>query len=233
MIKTKGFVNSHLMKPFVFYLLVSASFILVKLPVIGRFIRVTNTMIHESGHAFMALLTSGSVLSIDLFRDTGGTATTQSKNRVSKALVSLAGYVFSSVSAYAVFYLMKFGYYREIIYGLLGIALLNLLLWVRNPYGVVWLIIFTGLTGSFLYFRLEQVIVITAVFLSGTLLIESVTSAAAVFYLSLTSPAKSGDAKNLKDITFIPALFWGALFFGQALYLAYLAVGLYLPLVLN
>ena len=64
---------------FLLYAFFAAGILITRLPFVGKFFRITNTLIHESGHAIMALLTSGNVVSIDLMSDTSGTATTKSK----------------------------------------------------------------------------------------------------------------------------------------------------------
>ena len=41
----------------------AAALLVSRIPVLGKFFRSTNTLIHESGHALLTLLTSGNVVS--------------------------------------------------------------------------------------------------------------------------------------------------------------------------
>lgn len=206
----------------------AAALILSRIPVIGKFFRSTNTLIHESGHALVTLLTSGNVLSIDLNSDTSGAATTQSKYWLFKILIALAGYVFSSAVAFLLFYLISKSKFIWVFYIFCLFALINLLFWVRNAYGIFWLLIFSGILGVVYYYQIPNYMYATAVFFSAVVLFESVFSAATVCWISLNEPSNSGDASNLKDFTYIPAPLWGMFFLAQALYFAYLTVQLFI-----
>ncbi|HPT04353.1 MAG TPA: M50 family metallopeptidase, partial [Bacteroidales bacterium] len=86
-------------KQTVFYVLLGISLLLTRTPVIGKYFRVVNTMIHESGHALMTLFTSGSILKVELFSSTEGDTVTKSSSRFCQMLIALAGYPFSSAAA--------------------------------------------------------------------------------------------------------------------------------------
>lgn len=202
--------------------LVSA--LILRIPVVGIFFRSVNTLIHESGHAITALLTNGEVVSIELNSDTSGTAKTKSSNGISKFLVSISGYPFASAVALLMFYFLKEKNYDWNLYLFLGFALLNLIFWVRSVYGLLWLLLFCSLLIANIYFKIPSVIIFSSIFLSSVLLIESVYSSAIIFYHSLFNPRQAGDAKNLKDITYIPACLWGIIFFAQSLYVVYFIV---------
>src|SRR6056297_3111471 len=60
-----------------FYLTLVAAAVLPKIPFIGRYFQVFNTLIHEDGHAIMALLSRGQIKRIELFADTSGTTITK------------------------------------------------------------------------------------------------------------------------------------------------------------
>jgi hypothetical protein len=208
-------------------MIVVASVIAARLPFIGKILRASNTMVHESGHAFMALFTSGKVVSVELFQDTSGAATTFNSNWFSRVLTSLSGYIFSSLSAFILFYLLKQNHPDIILYILLSLGIINLIFWVRNMYGVLWIVGFSGLTSYILFNHLEKLIYIEAVIFASVILAESVYTAVLVFILSLKSPENSGDAKNLKESTYVPAFFWGLFFMSQALYFAYQVIELF------
>jgi hypothetical protein len=213
-----------------FYSLVALSLLLSRLPYIGKFVRVTNTLIHESGHAVMALFTSGSVVSVDLFSDTSGNAVTRSSYLIGKILVALAGYFSSSLAALVLFYFLKAGYHSYILYALCAVAAINLLLWVRNAYGIVWLLLFIGVIAGSIYLKNDKLIYGLSVVFSGVVLWESLTTAIVILYLSAANPKQAGDAKNLKEFTRIPAVLWGLLFAAQAALAFYLVLKLFFSL---
>ncbi len=211
-----------------FYTSAAAALLLSRIPKIGKFFRSTNTLIHESGHAIVTLLTSGNVVSIDLNSDTSGAATTQSNYWLFKIAIALAGYFFSSATAFLLFYLISKAKYTWVFYTFCVFALVNLLFWVRNAYGIFWLLLFSAILGWVFYYRLPNYMFATAVFFSAIVLFESVFSAATICWISMNEPSNSGDASNLRDFTYIPAPLWGMLFLAQAIYFAYLTVNLFL-----
>jgi hypothetical protein len=181
-------------------------------------------MIHETGHAIMALVTNGKIDRIDLFADTSGQALTISKNSFFSFLVVLAGYPFASIATWGLFILLSRQQFYFIIYFSLGLMLLNLILWVRNSYGILWLISCIGGLGALIYFENIQLTEYVALVICVAAISEAVYSAWIVFYLSFKKPKSSGDAYLLSQITHIPAFIWGILFFAQALYFAWLSI---------
>jgi hypothetical protein len=203
-------------------------FVLCRIPFVGKVLKVFNTLIHESGHALMSLLTSGEVISVDLFYNTEGTATTTSKHWFGKFFTSIAGYVASSACAFLFFYFIKYDQYNWIIYSLLVLAIINLIFWVRNLYGILWLLVMTAIIILLLYWKNGDAVKYVTMIISGVVLSESLTSAAIIFYISLSKPKQAGDATNLQKLTYLPAVVWGLFFFVQALFFTLLTLRLYL-----
>lgn len=206
--------------PLIYWLLVAA-FVLPRIPYVGKFFNVINTGIHELGHALMALILQGQVLKIELFGDTSGNAVTKSANNFTAMLVSLSGYLFASAMAYAAFYLIQVGYVHGFIIGLSLVFLLMLVFWVRNWFGVVWVLFFVALNAFLIYLGNELYIQIAALFYAVMILIESVWSTLVVLFLSVVHPNEAGDAANLQKQTHIPAFIWSLLFLAFAGFIAY------------
>lgn len=205
---------------------ITIAFIFTKIPIVGKYISVINTLIHESGHALASLLTSGRVYSIKLFANTGGLVTTGSTNWFSRVIVALFGYVSSSLSSYLFFYFIVNERSSYILYFLMVLILVNLFLWIRNVYGIFWLTTFflvivlllktdTIMENYFIYF------------IASIVLVQSIETAFTIFKLSIKNKKEAGDATNLAKLTFIPASVWGLFFFVQSLYFGYLVVNLY------
>jgi len=216
--KGEGLVTNQLVIYMILALIIS------HLPIIGRYISMINTLIHENGHALAALLVNGKVYSIKLFQNTSGEAVTGRRGWFSSIVISYAGYTFSSVVVYICFMLLNKGLFIGILYGFLVIASLNLLLWIRNIYGVCWLVSFILLCGWIIYSEQAGLQTFFAYFLSCILLIQSVSSAFQIFMLSIVQRKSAGDASSLANYTKLPAVLWGFLFFLQATYVAYIAI---------
>lgn len=207
-----------------FFVYLVIAFIVGRIAVVGKYIKSVNTMFHEDGHAIMSLLTFGSVHKIDLFYSTEGLATTGSRFWIGRTLTTLAGYPFASFMAFVFFYFFTEGHYEYLFYGFAGIVVLNLLLWVRNWYGIIWLLSFIGILGG-LYYVSEPLYIDTFLkFVGAVMFVESIASSFTILKLSFTQPNDAGDATGMRKNTLISARIWGIFFFAQSLYFAYLIV---------
>lgn len=208
-----------------FYYMLVAAFLLPRIPVVGKFFNIINTLIHELGHALMSLLLQGKVSNIKVFQDTSGVTTTQSNSKFKSTLVSLAGYPFASVMAFVCFFLLSVGYEKWILVGLTAIFLIMLIFWIRNWYGAIWVLVFTLINIALLYFwRNDTANEIVAWFYSMMILVESVWSTWVLVWLSAKTPDKAGDATNLHKFAYLPAIIWAVLFALFALVMAYLSL---------
>ncbi|PLT31205.1 M50 family metallopeptidase [Peribacillus deserti] len=202
----------------VFAAYILGALILCRIPVIGRYLCIIHTMIHEVGHALCSLLFDGKVRSISLFANTEGLIMTGSKSWIGRVMTSFAGYPFSSAFALLCFTLISKGHASWVFYGL-GITIsAALLLWVRNMYGVFWCISFLVLLVLIMIRGNDLWIIHGGMLMSAILLTESISSAFMVLYLSFKTPGEAGDAASLAAYTQIPAQIWGILFFAFALF---------------
>lgn len=206
----------------VYYLLVLA-FLLPRIPVVGKFFNIINTLIHEFGHTLVALLLQGQVKQIQIFSNTGGVTQTKSKSGIAAFLVSIAGYPFASGVAFGCFYLLSVGYEKWVVIGLPILFLFMLILWIRNKYGLIWVLAFLVINDLLIYVNRPDYILIAAWFYSFMILWESVYSTFVLLYLSITNASAAGDATNLHKMTHIPAFFWALLFCAFAVWMAYKA----------
>lgn len=207
-----------------FYLILVFTLIITRIPVIGKYFRVVDTMIHETAHALMAVFTSGKVISINLFSDTSGSTLTKSPNKFSQILVALAGYPVSSLVALLMMYLITSGNNLLIIFILVSVAISGMVLFIRNGYGLVWAGSFCVLNFMVIYFDNQIVIKSLSIFYTLIILTDSIIAPLYLLVLSVTQSAKAGDATNLQKTTYIPAVFWALLFSGIAVYCGYQAV---------
>lgn len=200
------------------------AFIVARIPVIGKYFKSLNTMFHEDGHIVMSLLTFGKAYKIELFANTEGVATTGSRFWLGKVLTSMAGYPFASFMAFVFYYFFVQAQFDVLFYGLAVVVVINLLLWVRNWYGIIWLISFIGLLGGLYYLGNNTYIQYALFFVGAIMLVESIASAFTILRLSFKTPNDAGDTTNLRKYTWLSARFWGILFFSQSLYFGYLII---------
>ncbi|MDZ5784476.1 M50 family metallopeptidase [Marinococcus luteus] len=197
-------------------------------PVLGTYLSLFQTMVHENGHAFMALATGGKVRSISLFYTREGLAETGHKGKLGQALTTFAGYPFASGMALLYSWVFTSGWYSGLMIALVALFIWNTLLWVRNPAGIIW-----GLaaSGGGLYLLIENMVMLMMwiMFILGVLLvIQSVRSAWIILQRSLQMPGDAGDATGMHRVSRIPAQVWGVLFFTLALAAAWFSAGFWL-----
>ncbi|WP_237389587.1 M50 family metallopeptidase [Bacillus sp. USDA818B3_A] len=204
-----------------FFLFLVIAFLLIQIPIIGNYVRIINTLIHETGHAFIALL-GGKVETISLFMNSEGATVSAQSTWIGSFFTSLAGYTFASFMAFLSFWLLRRKRGTILIDILLAFIFLNLIFWVRNPYGIFWLLSF-ALTFLFLLIKGNETIRNHLLLLiAAILLVDSVQSAYEILSISLMQPQAAGDAANLARLTgVIPAPLWGLFFFVQALWFCY------------
>lgn len=200
---------------------VAVAMVLPRIPVVGKFFNVINTGIHEFGHAMVALLLDGKVDKIELFRDTSGTTTTKTGGRFTAALVSLAGYPFAATVACVSLYLVANGASAALLAALTVLFVVMLLFWIRNAYGLLWVLLFCSLNVCLLCRDSQHLSEMAAFFYAVMMMTESVLSTVTIVVLSFRNSGKAGDATNLAKMTHIPAPVWGLLFLVYTLWMAY------------
>lgn len=204
----------------ILYIFVAIAVLLPRVPVIGKFFNIINTAIHESGHALMALLLQGKVHKIELMSDTSGTTTTQCKTAFGRVLISLMGYPFASALGLLCCYLCKVGYQEGTVVGLTILFLIMLVFWIRNAYGLVWVLLFTLLNGWLVYDNNELYINLAALLYAVVIVIESVSSTVILLILTVRDSSAAGDATNLAKTTHIPAFIWAMIFLAFSAWMA-------------
>ncbi|WP_462411836.1 M50 family metallopeptidase [Neobacillus sp. Marseille-QA0830] len=204
-----------------FFVFLAAAFLLIHAPLIGNYVRLINTLFHESGHALVALL-GGDVERISLFMNSEGATYSSQSTWLGRFFTSLAGYIFASFMAFLSFLLIGKKKQNLLIDILLGFIGLNLIFWVRNLYGIFWLLSFAV---CFLYLLIKSSHGLRdylLLLIASILLVDSIQSAYEILYLSIVQPQSAGDAANLARLSIIlPAPVWGGFFFVQALWFGF------------
>lgn len=212
-----------------FYILLLTALLLTRIPVLGKYFRSVNTLVHEAGHAFITLLLSGEVISVNLFADTSGTTVTKAKGKFPQALIALAGYPVSALTGLLCLFLLDKGYTLYILFILTSIALIIMILSLRNMYGLFWAGTFIVLNLLLIYFNSITLIYTFAAFYSVIIFTDAIMSSFVLLVLALKQPKKAGDATNLQKITKIPAVIWALIFLAFTLFISWISIANYFP----
>jgi len=204
-------------------------FVLTEWLPFSPYFRNMDTMIHEFGHAAATLLLSGEVQYIHLYEDHSGVTLSAVQSGWRLIPVALSGYMTASLFAVLLFALHRYRQYRVGLAIVTGIALVCLLLFVRNDFGSQWLLGFIGLNALAFIMPIAFVRMSYYMLLAFLSLVESVTGAATILYLAATKPEGAGDAANLAGVTGVPAILWGVFFLLFSLWCAKRAILYFLP----
>jgi len=184
----------------------------------SSFFRNVDTMVHEFGHAAMALLLSGQVLRIELHADHSGITYFRVHSAWSQIPVGLAGYMGSALFAMLLFYLYHRGRQMLGLAILTAIAIVMVVLYVHSGFGLIWLLAFIALNLAVWRFAGAGVQRVYYLLLAFLTLEESAFSSLYLALAALQDPSRAGDAASLAQVTGIPALFWALAFAAVALY---------------
>lgn len=208
---------------------IGIALILLKIPIIGKYVAVVNTLVHEVGHATMSVLTGGSVEKIELFANTEGTAWSSNRFWLGRVLTSLAGYPAASGTALVYLCLIKHELYLYVLISLVFILIVSFIFWIRNIYGFFWVISLMLLFGVLIFYGNDVVIENVLLLITSIIFVESILSAFTIFMLSFSQPTNAGDATNLwKSVIFIPSPIWGSFFLAQSLVLGYIGLKIFI-----
>jgi hypothetical protein len=190
--------------------------------------RNLDTMVHEFGHAIVTLLLSGKVMFIELHADHSGVTYSTITKSWSILPISLAGYMTASLFAWYLFSAYAKGKQRMGLQVITLLAVLSLILFVRNVFGITWLVGFIALNVLVLAFSGKWIRDFYYLLLAFLCLEESVFGPLSLVLYAVNNPSQAGDATNLSRNTALPAIFWAVLFTLFALWCAKGAVQAFL-----
>ncbi|PZE19322.1 M50 family metallopeptidase [Paenibacillus xerothermodurans] len=188
------------------------SAVLTRLIPFSSFFRSLDTMVHEFGHALVTLALSGQVMYIELFANHSGLTYTRVMNNWSQIPISLSGYITASLFAVFLFKLRARDKHRLGLQLITLVATISLVLFVRNEYGMMWLIGFILLNIIMLALMPRWLSSGYYLLLAFLTLEESVLGPISLIVYAWENPAAAGDATNLAELTAMPAIAWAVLF---------------------
>lgn len=194
----------------------------------SSFFRSLDTMVHEFGHAAATLLLSGEVLYIYLFADHSGITYSYISGGWRVIPIAMAGYITASLFAVYLFSAYSRG---RMVQGLIAcslLAMLCLVLFVRNEYGVAWIVGFLIVNGLVILLPFRWLKTFYYLLVAFVSLEESVIGPIGLSLMAFNNPEKAGDASSLAQATGVPAPVWGLVFVVIALVCARSAIGYFL-----
>lgn len=188
--------------------LIASAFLTHSVESFSSFFRNIDTMIHETGHALMTLALSGQVRYIELYSNHSGVTLSALGNSWSFIPVALAGYMTASLFTWFLFRMYQADRQKLGLQVVTFIAILCLVLFVRNGFGMMWVggfILLNLLMLSLLGRTIQNLYYLLLCFLT---LEESVFGPFSLIIYAVNDPKKAGDASNLAEVTGFPAVVW-------------------------
>lgn len=199
---------------FIFYIILAL--LLTRVPVIGKYFQIFNTLIHEIGHAVAGIITFGKVNYMTLSMDAAGGASVSSRNWLTSILVTLAGYPFASGISFLMIVMIHNEQYVYILYSMIVLCVFCLILWIRNLFGFIWLMTAGVLTAAVLLYGDAAIITAYATTLVAVVFVDSFVSTLVLMEVVFKDRQNGGDAHNLRNKTGITEYFWALLFIAIA-----------------
>ncbi|MBO4739485.1 MAG: M50 family metallopeptidase [Bacteroidales bacterium] len=213
----------------IFYAIFIVCGIGIFLPVIGKYVRLIETMIHEFGHVLLSLILGCPIKRVNLFSDTSG-ETIISAPKFKTILIALAGYPFASATSFIYFWANTHHYQRYMLYGLTILSVLFLLFYIRNLFGICWTISLIALNCLTIYIDNENLTNILSNIYACIIFIESNLSTLRLLVLAWKNGNKAGDAGVLYKETHIHAILYALIFVGFNIFISYYTIILFFPL---
>lgn len=190
-----------------------AALLLVAFPPGYRVVRHLVTLIHEAGHALVALLCGRRLQGIRLHSDTSGVTVSRGRPRGPGMIATVAaGYPAPAVFGFAAAWLLSLGYAVGLLW-LMVLACLLMALQIRNLYGLA-VVGGTAVALASVSWWLDPVVLFAiALLLVWALLFSAPRSVIELARQRRRTRSRSSDADQLAALTPLPAVLWVGLFF--------------------
>ena len=194
-------------------LLAGLALALVILPTTWPATRHLVTISHEGGHALAALLSGRRLMGIRLHSDTSGLTVSRGKpSGPGMVVMLLAGYLAPAVAGIGAALLLVNGHALGLLWLLVGWLAL-MCVQIRNPYGLLVLVVCAGALGLASWYLPATWLSAIAYLITWVLLIASPRPLLELIRERRQSPARHSDADQLARLTRVPAAAWIVLFF--------------------
>ena len=177
-------------------------------------LRLFVTFVHESGHAFAALIAGGGVVSLAVSPDTSGLTKSVGGSFLTIWFFSSAGYLGTTLFGALLLQLGRLKRVqnagRTMLYAL-SLSMLAIMIWVRDPFTLI-----TGLSIAGIFWFLARkasprVAEFIAMFLAVQCSLNALVDLRTLLLISTHSPESFSDALNMQHAYLLPAAFWAIL----------------------
>jgi Peptidase M50B-like len=190
--------------------------LLVLLPATWPRVRLGITVAHEAGHAIVAVLVGRRLQSIRLHSDTSGLTVSRGKPRGPGVVAMLAaGYLAPALLGLGAALLLGAGYNVALLW-LVMLVLVALLVWVRNLYGLLVLVVGGAGLLVLTWYAGETVQSVAACLLTWLLLLAAPRPLVELL-ASGRRRRRTSDADQLAGLTHLPAVLWMLLLLAASL----------------
>ena len=171
-----------------------------------------STVAHEMGHALTALLVGGSVDRVEVNLDGSGVAYTATTGRLDAALVSAGGLVGPAIAAALCFVSARSARIaRWTLFLLTALLLLSLVFWMRNPFGVVYVLALAAALAAVGWRATAHVAQLVLVFVAVQLALSVYSRGDYLFteFADVGGARLPSDVSHMSDALAGPYWFWG------------------------
>jgi hypothetical protein len=189
-----------------------AALLLIGWRPVWRHTRQVVTIAHEGAHGLIALLAGRQLAGIRLHSDTSGVTVSRGKpDGLGMIAVLLAGYPGPALFGLAAAFVLSRGYAVGLLWGLL-LALVVLLLQIRNLFGLWSVLVFGAVVFGVSWWGSEQVQSAFAYLLTWFLLLAAPRAVLELQRSRRNGGGRNSDADQLRRITGVPAILWVGVF---------------------
>jgi hypothetical protein len=199
---------------------------LALLPPVWQFSRHVVTLVHEAGHAVVALLTGRRLNAVRLHSDTSGLTISSGRPRgPGMVAMAAAGYLAPSVLGLACIWLVDAGHTPWALWAAL-VTLALMLLYIRNWFGLLVVALAGGVVAVLIWRTASSAQDLAASVLAWFLLVAAPRATLDLWSQRRHARTRTSDADLLARLTHVPAGVWNALLLLVTVAALVFAVGL-------
>lgn len=174
--------------------------------------RTLITIVHEAGHAIVALLAGRRLSSIRLHSDTSGVTVSRGRTEgPGMVCTALAGYLAPSLLGLA-FAALLLSERVGIVLIVCAVLLVGVLVMIRNIYGVLAILVTGAILFAVSWLATPEVKAASAYLITWFLLLGGVRPVVELQRKRRRGQARDSDADQLRRLTGAPGLFWVGVF---------------------
>jgi hypothetical protein len=149
------------------------------------------------------------------------------RSKLKNLVITYAAYTGESLAAIGFFYLIETLHYQLLLYLFIGLIIVGIFLCFRTLWDILWALSFIMFLALPLYFGQIILIMNFSIFLTCSLLIQTMKNGLQVCKESLSEQQNLPGSGLLARLKSIPAILFGIMLLGQSLYVGYYILRFY------